>query len=1393
MALFLYRLGRFAYLNRFKVIAAWLLIFVGMLAGGALLSKPTVDNFSLPGLPSAKATDIVSANFGENGGDPFTTASATIVFHAKDGKLTDPAAAAGIDRTIADIKNLTKKVTENGVERDVPLVKDRELLHNPTGKLDPESLTPEQRSQLEAITAQGKDIASTKPSQAQKDADAAATSSVSADGKTAKITVNFVDKVTDLPKSLSDDITKAREAGQSVSNGTLQIEADGSAARGNPDMGMTSEIIGMIVAAIVLIITFASLVAWGLPLINAIIAVPVAIGGVMIATHFIELGTFPTVLTSMIGLAVTIDYALFIVSRYRHELRRLGATTKEQRAEAAGIAVGTAGTAVIFAGLTVIIALAALAFIGMDFLGQMGVAAAWGVFIAVIVALTLLPALLGLFGSKVFAGRVKGLHPPDTDEGEGRVANGLRWANLVKKVPVVTLIAGVAVLGILAIPMKDMKTALPGSGMSEKKTSERQAYDLIADAWGKGANGTLLVAVDGAGALPNQRLGAYAQIVDKVNTSPEIAPLVANAQIAQLAPDNKAATIIVTPKSGPNDDDTQTLVKKLRNMANGEAGTKARLGVDVGVAGSTAIEMDISQELNKKALPKYLAIVVGLAFLLLLIAFRSILVPLTAALGFLLSVVATFGVTSAIFTDGALGLIENTQPLVSFLPIFMIGIVFGLAMDYQVFLVSRMREEFVHTGDATRSVVTGVQYGARVVTAAAIIMISVFASFILNEQVFIKEIGFGLATAVLLDAFVVRLVLIPSVMTLLGKWAWWLPKWLDKILPNVDIEGEALVAQLGRGDANAVTTGIPAPSTAEIPVPTEQLVAAGPTDAYARGAARVQTNGVNGHANGASLPSVAPTVPVPLATDAPATEPLTAPVAAVEESPTAAAEVPVAEVPDGVLDTREYPVTRPGVPAPDHTVTGPIRERGRGDRTRDEIAQLREQNKAIAAELSALRSDYRSMASRTRLQSDHISDPTRFEIDGRLEGPDGPLGRAGRLLTPHGEILTPAFIPVGTKATVKTVMPEAVSDLGAQAVLANAYHLYLQPGPEIVEQAGGLGAFMNWDGPTFTDSGGFQVMSLGSGFKKVIDMNGGEELRGDDAIADGKDRLSRVDDDGVTFRSHLDGTEHRFTPEVSMQIQHQLGADIIFAFDELTTLHNTRAYQVESLERTRLWARRCLSEHNWLTAQRHDAISLWGVVQGAQYEDLRRKAARDLRALSEEDRLSGGLGFGGYGIGGALEKANLSTIVRWVNQELEEDKPKHLLGISEPDDIFAAVEQGIDTFDCVSPSRVARNGAIYSLDGRYNVTNSRFKTDFRPLDPETDNYTSQYTRAYIHHLFKAKESLAATLCTIHNEQFIVSLVAKIRQSMIDGTYWDFKEEFLGRYYRGTQQHLAKSD
>lgn len=391
-------------------------------------------------------------------------------------------------------------------------------------------------------------------------------------------------------------------------------------------------------------------------------------------------------------------------------------------------------------------------------------------------------------------------------------------------------------------------------------------------------------------------------------------------------------------------------------------------------------------------------------------------------------------------------------------------------------------------------------------------------------------------------------------------------------------------------------------------------------------------------------------------------------------------------------------------------------------------------------------------------------------------------GRAGVIHTPHGDIRTPAFIAVGTKATVKAVLPESMAALGAQAVLANAYHLYLQPGPDIVAEAGGLGAFMNWPGPTFTDSGGFQVMSLGAGFRKVL-MADPDRDQADHLMAPGKQKLSHVDDDGVTFISHLDGSTHRFTPEVSIGIQHQLGADIIFAFDELTTLVNTRAYQEESVLRTQAWAQRCLAEHRRLGSLRPPSRpeqALFGVVQGANYEDLRRQACRGLESIVDAD----GRGFDGYGIGGALEKQNLATIVGWCTEELPDDKPRHLLGISEPDDLFAAVGAGADTFDCVSPSRVARNAAVYTPDGRVNITGARYRRDFTPIDPDCDCYTcTNYTRAYIHHLFKAKEILSATLCTIHNERFIVRLVDRIRDAILAGEFDALREDVLGRYYR----------
>lgn len=383
--------------------------------------------------------------------------------------------------------------------------------------------------------------------------------------------------------------------------------------------------------------------------------------------------------------------------------------------------------------------------------------------------------------------------------------------------------------------------------------------------------------------------------------------------------------------------------------------------------------------------------------------------------------------------------------------------------------------------------------------------------------------------------------------------------------------------------------------------------------------------------------------------------------------------------------------------------------------------------------------------------------------------------RAGTIETPHGQIETPAFIPVGTKATVKSVMPETMKELGAQALLANAYHLYLQPGADIVDEAGGLGAFMNWPGPTFTDSGGFQVMSLGAGFKKVLAMET-DTVQSDDVIAENKTRLAHVDDDGVTFKSHLDGTMHRFTPEFSMQVQHQLGADIMFAFDELTTLMNTRDYQVMSLERTRLWALRCIAEHQELTMQRSHRPyqALFGVIQGAQYEDLRRKAAMDLGAMD----------FDGYGIGGALDKHELGTIVSWVTAELPLNRPRHLLGIGEPEDLFVGVAAGIDTFDCVSASRVARNAAVYNNSGRFNITNAKYRKSFEPLVAGCQCYTcTHYTQAYLHHLVHAKELLASTLLTIHNEFFIIGLVAQMRETLLAGTFQDFKTEFMGQYRR----------
>lgn len=395
-----------------------------------------------------------------------------------------------------------------------------------------------------------------------------------------------------------------------------------------------------------------------------------------------------------------------------------------------------------------------------------------------------------------------------------------------------------------------------------------------------------------------------------------------------------------------------------------------------------------------------------------------------------------------------------------------------------------------------------------------------------------------------------------------------------------------------------------------------------------------------------------------------------------------------------------------------------------------------------------------------------------FEID-HISG-EHSLARTGVIQTPHGTIETPAFIPVGTQAAMKAMTPDQIAGVGAQALLANAYHLYLQPGHKLIEKAGGLGNFMNWNKPTFTDSGGFQVLSLGSGHKKVLALETGDLVE-DQVIAEPKDRLAKVDNNGVTFTSHRDGSKHRFTPKKSMEIQFAIGADIAFAFDELTSLYDDYDYQRTALERTHVWAQRSLDAHQTLRHNNPERLyqALFGVLQGANYRELREEAARFVSTLP----------FDGYGLGGAMEKPIMGDIIEWMTAILPAEKPRHLLGISEPDDMFAAVERGVDTFDCVSPTRVARNGSAYTPTGRINLLGSKFRNDLSPLDANCSCYCCQnYSRAYLHHMFKAKEILGGTLLSIHNEQFIIGLVDQMRNNLQNGSFDSFKDIWLNRYY-----------
>jgi RND superfamily putative drug exporter len=775
MARLLAKLGSTAYRRWPFFIAAWLMlaVVVGGLAG--TVAKPFTDEFSIPGIPSEKAAQIQKELFPASG-DAFDDASVNVVLVAPGGHTLD-------DQTYGPVvADLVDDI------RALPQMADDAAANPSLG--NPVELADAQRSAyVDRAKAADGDVAAAK-------ADAAAVSPSAEGGRVGLMTFSWdVKTPADVEQASIDQLDEALDAARDAG---LTAEVNGAGSKTQPEMGMTSELIGLAVALVVLVLTFGSLVSAGMPLVTAVMGVGIGLSGVTAMTALMDLNSSTTMLASMIGLAVGIDYALFILARYRTELHHT-----DDREHAIGIAVGTAGSAVVFAGLTVLIALSALAVVNIPFLTAMGLAAAATVFVAVLVALTLLPAVLGMLKSKAFGGRVR-RYQPRRDESGQILNNGVRWARTVGRYPVAFAAVVVIGLGALAVPLKDLHLAFPTDSTAAPATTQRQASDLISEHFGPGREGPLLAVVDATDVAEGGRDRAFDDVTGWINGLPDVA----NAQVVATnatydADGNQTAAatgamIQVTPSSGPDETATQDLLLALRD---GQAGIESDTGTTIGITGLTAITTDISDRLSS-ALPIYLAIVIGLAFLLLMLVFRSILVPLTATLGFLLSVLATLGATVAVFQEGMFGLFEP-QPIVSFMPIFLIGLVFGLAMDYQVFLVTRMREAHVHGMSTREAVVDGFRNSARVVTAAATIMIAVFAAFMLQSEPIVQSMGFALASAIVFDAFIVRLVLIPATLYLLGEKAWWLPKWLDRVLPNVDVEGESLE----RHPASAGPTG----------------------------------------------------------------------------------------------------------------------------------------------------------------------------------------------------------------------------------------------------------------------------------------------------------------------------------------------------------------------------------------------------------------------------------------------------------------------------------------------------------------------------------------------------------------------------------------------------------
>ncbi|GLH98841.1 MMPL family transporter [Phytohabitans aurantiacus] len=764
MATLLYRLGKTAYRRWPLVLAVWMVALIGVGTVAATMSQPMSDQFSIPGIPSEKATDLQQELF-PGSGNAIDEASVSIVVAAPEGRTLAEQPYAGRISTLLD-----------GL-RSVPQMPEEP----PVGPVEAAAAMEKRIVDMAVQSAQnsGGDAAAVAAARQTAEKNAAAVSPLSPDGRVGTIDFAFnVATTTDVEagtrEQVLDLVKTARGDG-------LQVEVTGAGMAAGPggeeEGGVSVELIGIAIALLVLAFTFGSLVAAGLPILTAGLGVGLGVTGITAMTAFVTLDSSTPLLATMIGLGVGIDYALFILARYRNELEHT-----EDRAEAIGVAVGTAGSAVVFAGLTVVIALAALSLTGVPFLAAMGWGAAATVIIAVLVALTLLPAVLGIFKSKAFAGRFR-RYTPARDKSGQVVNNGVRWARLVGRAPIAFAALVVVALGLIAIPSTRLHLAFPSDSTAPTDTTQRKAADLVNDAFGEGRLAPMLTVIDGRGVPAAQRPAAYQQIVQWASGHEDVA----NAQLGGMNEDGTGALVLITPVHGPEDTSTEKLLDNLRDT---QADIETSTGTSIGITGLTAIQTDVSQRLAE-ALPLYLGVVIGLAFLILMVVFRSILVPLTATLGFLLSVMATLGATVTMFQEGTFGLFPG-QPIISFIPIFLIGLVFGLAMDYQVFLVTRIREAHVHGASYREAVVDGFRNSARVVTAAALIMTAVFGGFMFMGEPVIQSMGFALAVAVLFDAFVVRMCLIPALMYLMGERAWWLPRWLDRILPNIDVEGQSL-------------------------------------------------------------------------------------------------------------------------------------------------------------------------------------------------------------------------------------------------------------------------------------------------------------------------------------------------------------------------------------------------------------------------------------------------------------------------------------------------------------------------------------------------------------------------------------------------------------------------